>query len=138
MALRVTTLSRLALLLELARGPQHGYKLMKAVERQTGTPCSPAQIYPFLSQLEKQGYIKKGSTGARERQAYALTPSGRQFVSAVAQKFGQIMALALADKVHQCAHCSCKIYGDAFWAKSEGLRLPYCCPHCAKDAGAKA
>ncbi|MDE1798527.1 MAG: PadR family transcriptional regulator [Candidatus Micrarchaeota archaeon] len=138
MAIKITTLSRLALLLELSKGPAHGYALMKAVEQMTGAPCSPAQIYPFLTVLEKQKLVtrKAAAAGSRDKQPYALTPAGKKFVQNVLGKFGQILQLALAGQVTECAHCSCKIYGQAVWGKRDGLRLAYCCPHCAKHAGA--
>ena len=139
MALRITTLSRLALLLELGKGARHGYALMKAVEQMTGAPCSPGQIYPFLTVLEKQKLVTRraAAAGSRDKQPYALTPAGRKFVHGVLGKFGQILQLALAGQVTECAHCSCKIYGKAVWGVGHGVRLPYCCPHCAKHAGAK-
>jgi DNA-binding PadR family transcriptional regulator len=149
MAIRITTLSRLALLLELSKGPRHGYVLMKAVEQMTGAPCSPAQIYPFLTVLEKQKLVTRktmrltrGTKGTsagspREQQPYTLTPAGKKFVQNVLSKFGQILQLALAGQVTECAHCSCKIYGQAVWGINHGVKLPYCCPHCAQHAGAK-
>lgn len=139
MAIRITTISRLALLLELGKGPAHGYALMKAVERTVGAPCSPAQIYPFLTVLEKQKLVtrKAAAAGSRDKQPYALTPAGKKFVQGVLAKFGQILQLALAGQVTECAHCSCKIYGQAVWGQGRGVKLPYCCAHCARHAGAR-
>lgn len=151
MTIRITTLPRLALLLELRKGARHGYALMKSVQSMTGAPCSPAQIYPFLSTLEKQKLVTRqsrsgrlarasarfgGKPSSRIQQPYTLTPSGRRFVHGVLSKFDQILKLALAGQVTECAHCSCKIFGQAVWARNRGVRLPYCCLHCAKHAGA--
>ncbi len=139
MAIKITTLSRLALLLELSKGARHGYALMKAVEQLSGAPCSPAQIYPFLTVLEKQKLVtrKAAAAGSRDKQPYTLTGAGKKFVRGVLGKFGQILQLALAGQVTECAHCSCKIYGQPVWGKGQGVKLPYCCPHCAKHAGAR-
>lgn len=148
MPVKITTFSRLAVLLELLDGPRHGYQLMKATAARSGSPCSAAQIYPFLAQLEKQKMVVRKSEGAdgtgrrrvdggREKHSYSLTPAGKKFVQTALGKMGQILDMAVAGKISECAHCSCKIYGKAVLAMSRGVKLPYCCMHCAKDAGAR-
>lgn len=71
---------RIAVLLLLAEGPQHGYQLMQTItERTSGrwTP-SPGAIYPTLSQLEDEGLVLTTPEGGRK--LASLTEAGRAHV----------------------------------------------------------
>ena len=140
MELKVTSVTKLAVLLALQKKPMHGYALMDEVQASLGVRPGPAQIYPFLEELVKKKLISSPSpAGIRERKIYSLTAKGRAFVSAFVGKMGSLLEGALEGRVTQCSHCSCRIFGKAFTKTVNGHRLGFCCPHCAENflAGGK-
>jgi DNA-binding PadR family transcriptional regulator len=69
---------RLAILSLLADGPQHGYELMKLLERRSGGiyRASAGTIYPTLQQLEDEGVvIAEAQEGKR---VYKITDDGKR------------------------------------------------------------
>ena len=67
------------ILLELlAEQPRHGYELIKALEDRTGGAYrpSPGVIYPLLSLLEDEGFIRPVDAAAG-RKAYEITEEGK-------------------------------------------------------------
>ncbi|MBI4393473.1 MAG: PadR family transcriptional regulator [Euryarchaeota archaeon] len=67
------------LLLEsMARGPKHGYALIKEVESLFGVAPNKNQIYPLLSRLESEGLISgKADKEGRGKTEFSLTAKGR-------------------------------------------------------------
>jgi DNA-binding PadR family transcriptional regulator len=62
----------------IAERPAHGYELIKALEERTGGAYrpSPGVIYPLLSMLEDEGFIRAvESEGGRK--AYEITEEGK-------------------------------------------------------------
>jgi PadR family transcriptional regulator AphA len=77
---RVNT-SQYAVLGMLSVGPQSGYDLKKLIDRSIAHFWSESfgQIYPILRRLEADGLAvrrRAGAGGARDRQVYAITPTG--------------------------------------------------------------
>jgi DNA-binding PadR family transcriptional regulator len=71
----------LVILAFLAKGPAHGYELMKTIEEHSGgfyTP-SPGVIYPALSYLAELGHASVEPEGARKR--YTITDEGRAYLA---------------------------------------------------------
>ena len=69
---------RFVVLALVAEGPKHGYELIKDLEERTGGAYrpSPGVIYPLLSMLEDEGFIRAvESEGGRK--AYAITDDGK-------------------------------------------------------------
>ncbi len=69
---------RFVVLALLADQPAHGYELIKALEERTGGAYrpSPGVIYPLLSLLEDEGFIRPvAAEGGRK--AYEITDEGR-------------------------------------------------------------
>jgi DNA-binding PadR family transcriptional regulator len=70
---------RFIVLALLAEQPRHGYELIKELEERTGGAYrpSPGVIYPTLSLLEDEGFVKPagGETG---RKLYEVTEAGRE------------------------------------------------------------
>lgn len=62
----------------LARGPKHGYALIKEVEAVFEVAPNKNQVYPLLARLESDGLIA-GKVGkeARSKTEYSLTAKGR-------------------------------------------------------------
>ncbi|WP_416307893.1 PadR family transcriptional regulator [Neptunicella sp. SCSIO 80796] len=76
----------------IAEGETYGYEIVKRVEELSGGVLSwtDGMMYPLLHRLEKQGYLQANwhiaETG-RKRKYYAITPSGRQFLTVQQQQW---------------------------------------------------
>jgi DNA-binding PadR family transcriptional regulator len=69
---------RFVVLSLIAEQPRHGYELIKELEGRTGGAYrpSPGVIYPLLSLLEDEGFIRaKEADGGRK--LFEITPEGR-------------------------------------------------------------
>jgi DNA-binding PadR family transcriptional regulator len=71
-------------LVQLARGPRHGYRIAKVIDNIVG-PFRKLQwgaLYPVLARLEAEGFIvaeREVEQGdGRQRKVYALTATGRR------------------------------------------------------------
>lgn len=133
MNLRINNLIKFAIMLELARGPAHGYGLMRSVGELLGRKPSAAQIYPFLQVLEQKKLIAVSKSGARDKTTYALTPEGKKFVKGLMSRFGGLIDIAVEPKLTACAHCGCKIFGGGHLETIRGKKLVFCCCHCAES-----
>lgn len=65
----------------LERGPAHGYAIIDAIKRQSGSTFDLPEgtVYPALHRLEQAGLLASSWTtppGGRKRRVYALTKSG--------------------------------------------------------------
>jgi PadR family transcriptional regulator AphA len=67
-----------ALLAQLARGPQTGYRLAKsfAGSLDYAWSASRSQIYPELAHLRESGLIRQTASGPRGSKVYEVTPAG--------------------------------------------------------------
>ncbi len=66
----------------LSEKPGHGYELIKSIEDTLGGSYSPSPgtVYPTLTMLEEQGYLKSQSADASGRKSYSVTDAGRAFL----------------------------------------------------------
>ena len=67
---------RLYLLTTLARGPQHGYEIIRRLQRRLSglyTP-SPGTVYPRLAKLTRDGLVIRADEGRKA--TYSLTAAG--------------------------------------------------------------
>ncbi len=74
---------RLVILGLIAEKPRHGYEIIKAIEERASgayTP-SPGVIYPTLTLLEDQGFIRPTASEGVKRQ-YEITGEGTAFLEA--------------------------------------------------------
>ncbi len=124
--LQISNTTKLYTLLLLETEAKHGYQIMDDLERITGKRPTTSHIYPFLSKLKEKSYVKTRKDGRKK--VYELTDQGEEFVQNQIESFSEIIEAALQDQITECAHCDCKIYGDAH--KENGKS--YCCQHCAK------
>lgn len=129
--IKVTSLAKLYMMMLLNEGPKHGYELIKKVEEKLGKKPSPSQIYPFLRELEKLGYIRSKGVGERDRHVYFLTAEGRGFVGRLFVRFGALIDIAVRPRLSVCAHCGCEIYSGGHKERINGRILTFCCRHCA-------
>jgi len=128
---RINNLVKLAVMLELAKGPAHGYGLMNSVETLIGKKPGAAQMYPFLRLLEGKGLAKAGESGVREKTEYELTLKGKRFVNGLLPRFGGLVDIAVEPKLTVCAHCGCKLFSGGHAETVRGRKLVFCCSHCA-------
>lgn len=63
----------------LHEGPMTGWDLVVTAQRRIGEfwSLTASQVYRELTSMAKAGLIKAGRRGPRDRQPYAITPSGR-------------------------------------------------------------
>jgi PadR family transcriptional regulator PadR len=89
------------ILLSLASGDKHGYAILKDIERlsQASVLLSTSTLYGALGRLEEQGYVERVPAGGEPapglpRKVYALTPQGRDLLSAEARRVQRLADLA--------------------------------------------
>ncbi len=131
--MKITSLSKLSVLLLLLQKPCHGYELIKGITEKFGYSVSPGQIYPFLFSLVKAKFVAVQKKGNRDKKVYILTLKGREFANGVVESFDELIAMAVSKKVHVCAHCQCKVLGSSYSEKISGKRVYFCCASCAKS-----
>jgi DNA-binding PadR family transcriptional regulator len=68
---------RLALLMLLAEEPRNGYGLMQTIEERSGGRWrpSPGSVYPALSQLEDEGFVR--AVSQESGRTFEITDAGR-------------------------------------------------------------
>lgn len=131
MAIAVTSLSKIAVLILLLQKPKYGYELMKDMREKFGYKVSAGQIYPFLSGLVRAKLVVVSKKGQRDKKVYTLTPTGSAFANKALHSFEELIELAIAKKLRQCAHCGCKVFGNSYSEKINGKKLHFCCGSCA-------
>ena len=129
MVVKIGSIVKLYTILLLMKKPQHGYEIMKELEKKTGKKISPSQVYPFLELLEKENIIVVNKTGKREKIVYNITKEGKKFADDIFSRAGNLFQTALKQKINACIHCGCKVFDGGY--KKNGKM--FCCEHCAKS-----
>ena len=130
---KITNLVKFYALTLLLEKPRHGYELIKEIGQRMEKNVSAGQIYPFLSLLEKNKFIKSKSLGEREKNVFILTPKGKDFARKMLSRFGSLIELALEPKISVCNHCGCKVFEGAHKEKIQGVLRTFCCCYCAES-----
>jgi PadR family transcriptional regulator PadR len=70
----------------------HGYKIIKNIRHNFGIYFGPSTIYPYLKDLEKNGYIKSqwDVNSDRPRKVFHITPEGNDLLTGCEQSFKYI------------------------------------------------
>jgi DNA-binding PadR family transcriptional regulator len=88
------------ILLGLAGEPQHGYALMKHVDRlsEGRVHVTTGTLYGALARLLEDRWIERAETRdtARDKQAYRLTPAGRRRLSGETERLRHLARVATA------------------------------------------
>ncbi|HUJ23445.1 MAG TPA: helix-turn-helix transcriptional regulator [Bryobacteraceae bacterium] len=88
----------LLILLSLAGQPRHGYSILKDVEEISGgrVVLSTGTLYGALRRLLDDRWIERfdEDEASRDRQAYRLTPKGRQNLLAEVARMKQLTRIA--------------------------------------------
>lgn len=73
---------RFVLLQLICDKPSHGYELIKLIEDRLGGSYSPSPgtVYPTLTLLEEQGFLRAEETDAGGRKRYHITDAGQAFL----------------------------------------------------------
>lgn len=95
-----------AVLLSLAEGPDHPYRLVRRIRDRSGGRIDPGtgSFYSVLAQAERQGLIRESSSQEdARRRVYEIAPLGRRVLAAEAERLtAQLLdtkaALRLAGK----------------------------------------
>ena len=105
--MEIKSMVKLYMMLLLSDRDLHGYEIMKEIENKLERKASPSQIYPFLKQLEKNHYIESKGRTERDKKVYHLTSEGKKFASTLSNSFGDLLELAVKQKLTKCAHWIC-------------------------------
>lgn len=89
------------ILVALGDGKQHGYGILKEIERRQGTqgrlPTGP--VYLALQRLDERGFIRSAGSEATEsgprRRLYEITREGRGVAAAEAARLAAVLGAAL-------------------------------------------
>jgi DNA-binding PadR family transcriptional regulator len=90
----------LAILLSLVEGAQHGYGILKAVERQPGAPrLGAGTLYAALQRLVQDGWIREsaerpGPEEDQRRRYYQLTEAGGEAARRELTRLAGVVAMA--------------------------------------------
>ena len=131
--IKVTNFVRLYTLLLLNENPKHGYNLIKELSEKMRKRVSAGEIYPFLSNLEKNGYVKFKSDGEREKKTYELTAAGKEFLFITLNRFENFLSSAMKANLTTCTQCNCKIFKGGHTEKIREEHLTFCCKYCANS-----
>jgi DNA-binding PadR family transcriptional regulator len=66
----------LLVLISLAEGQKHGYRMISDIEEFSGTALEPGTLYGALMRLEERGWIE-GVESSERRKPYRITENGR-------------------------------------------------------------
>ncbi len=84
----------LLILTSLAKGPAHGYAIVKDVEKVAGVHIGPGTLYAAISRLEARGLIEALEPRDR-RQPYRITGAGQEFLRQRLQTLARVARVGL-------------------------------------------
>jgi DNA-binding PadR family transcriptional regulator len=72
--------------------PMHGYQIIATLRKQFGVYFGPSTIYPLLSDMEENGYIKSqwDLENDRPRKVYSITHEGEELLSCTEDSLSHI------------------------------------------------
>lgn len=129
---KITNMVKFYAVLLLLEKKHHGYQLMKEIGKRLDKKISAGQMYPFLAELEQNGFIQAaGSKDNRDKTAFVLTKKGKTFAQQMLSRFGGLIEIAVKPHLTVCTHCGCKVFEGGVVQKIKGKELKFCCGHCA-------
>lgn len=89
------------ILLALAGGPLHGYRIMKDVKRDTGgeVTLEIGSLYRLLARLVAEGLIDDIESAGERRRYYRITTVGRKALKSEASRLTNVVTLVRARKL---------------------------------------
>jgi len=93
----LTDFNRIYILTQLYQGPTYGYNIITTAQTTLKKMLSPSAVYPFLEQLETNGYLTYtiSLVGEKQRKIYQLTPKGQTLCHTLFQLFTTTFAPAI-------------------------------------------
>lgn len=72
--------------------PMHGYQVIASLRKQFGVYFGPSTIYPLLTMMEENGYIKShwNLENERPRKVYTITSQGTELLSCTENSLAHI------------------------------------------------
>jgi len=72
--------------------PMHGYQIIASLRKQFGVYFGPSTIYPLLSVMEENGYIKSrwDLENDRPRKVYSITHEGEELLTCTEDSLSHI------------------------------------------------
>jgi len=72
--------------------PMHGYQIIASLRKQFGVYFGPSTIYPLLSVMEENGYIKShwDLENDRPRKVYSITNEGEELLNCTEDSLSHI------------------------------------------------
>ena len=72
--------------------PMHGYQIISSIRRNFGVYFGPSTIYPLLSNLEEEGYVKSrwDLNNDRPRKVYSLRLDGHSLLNGTEESLNHI------------------------------------------------
>ena len=125
----LSNVNRLYTIMLLESGEKHGYRIIKDIERITGSKPTTSHIYPFLEKLSDRGLADVREKEDRGKKVYALTEEGKRIVKDQMESFGEILKTAIEGEIRECEHCGCEVYTGGYEEDGDF----YCCEHCAHN-----
>jgi len=76
----------------LRANPMHGYQIITSLRKQFGVYFGPSTIYPLLSVMEENGYIKShwDLENDRPRKVYGITSQGSELLNCTEDSLSHI------------------------------------------------
>jgi DNA-binding PadR family transcriptional regulator len=89
------------ILLALADGPLHGYRIMKHVERDTAGELTLeiGSLYRLLARLVTEGLIDDPDIADERRRYYRITAAGRKALKSEAARLANVVTLVRARRL---------------------------------------
>jgi len=131
----VSDFARFYILTILYEKPTHGYDILRKFKNRVGKNISPGLVYPFLQKLEEGGLLTYTveAVGEKEKKMYTLTEKGRSLCNHLFRRFANLVSTAIEPSLNVCANCGCKIYEGGYTETIKGVRMTFCCIHCAQS-----
>lgn len=87
-----------------AKSPIYGLWMLDELAEH-GHKLSPGTLYPLLSRMENNGWLKSRSAGgAKDRKSYSITPVGRRLLKTLRREVGELYRELVLDVEPRHAH----------------------------------
>ncbi|MDR0471268.1 MAG: PadR family transcriptional regulator [Nitrososphaerota archaeon] len=110
----------------LYQGPIHGYQIINQYKQRIKKNISPSVVYPFLEELEKNGYLNHTTTLIKEknRKTYHLTQAGQTYCTNIFATINEIFAPVCTIGIRHCPTCTCTIYKNTQHKTPNNTKTP--------------
>lgn len=118
---KINSLIKIQTLCLLDQGPKHGYEIIKELENVLSRNISASHVYPFLKNLESNGFIAFRKIETRDKKKYYLTNDGNNFVTKMFDKIGPVFFHVIERSGMTCPNCNTKVESESYKKKIEAI-----------------